>query len=390
MPTHLPPPSDQEAATIRQGMEAAYPFIKIAADAATLRKEAQFTPGLGACEPISNPMMMRMPHLNPAQMMAQTLNQHLIACIQLRDGAAALADIQAMLRLGKAGVQEPTLIGYLVGMTVFSICSDQIWSCLEARIFAEQQLGTLQRELAEFDLTRGILSAYRADMALMYLGMRHFDTIGFSCDALSQEMQMQPGQMPGYIRYGLGNLIPHGLLRQRAATCLDGYLDDLIGPLRDHGLSAIFRAMTKPPGRKPDIWSSNSMIGSITGIIPFSNLVSSIDIARKALTLDVVRRQALIACAMERLHLQHQSYPETLDALLPEYLPTIPSDPIDDKPMRYRRTEDGRFMLWSVALDGHDDQGKIISTDVTQLSHLSRTEFKGDWPWRYAPEGAAK
>lgn len=389
MPTPLARASDNEAAIIRQGMETAYPFLKIAADAAPLRKEAQFTPALRTVGPIANPMTMRVPHLSAAQMMARTLEQHLIACIQLHDGAAALADIQALLRLSKAGMQEPTLIGHLVGMTVFSMCSNHIWACLEARLFTDSQLSTLQQEVAELDLTHSIESTLRAETAALYQRIRHFDAIGFSCDALSNEIQTQPEFMPGFIRYGLGHLIPHGLLRWRAAVYLDENLDGMLRPLRAQGLMGLFRSQSELPSSMSDPWSLN-LIGAITGFVRLNTLSSSMDIARKAVTLEIVRRQALIACALERYHLQHQSYPEVLAALAPNYLATNPTDLIDAKPMRYRRTDDGRFMLWSVGLDGRDDEGKIVTKDVTRLSQLSRTEFKGDWPWLYQSQGKSE
>lgn len=50
--------------------------------------------------------------------------------------------------------------------------------------------------------------------------------------------------------------------------------------------------------------------------------------------------------------------------------------------MVYRRTPDGKYMLWSVGLDRTDDGGKRIN------ARFSPTESgaKGDWVWSFSPE----
>ncbi|HEV2327184.1 MAG TPA: hypothetical protein VGY56_00165 [Verrucomicrobiae bacterium] len=45
----------------------------------------------------------------------------------------------------------------------------------------------------------------------------------------------------------------------------------------------------------------------------------------------------------------------TLTALVPAYLPAIPLDPVDGKPLRYRRNGDGTYLPYSVSPNGRDD-----------------------------------
>lgn len=53
------------------------------------------------------------------------------------------------------------------------------------------------------------------------------------------------------------------------------------------------------------------------------------------------RRRVLVALAL-RLHRQrHGTYPATLDELVPGLLDAVPTDPNDDRPIAYERTEDG-------------------------------------------------
>jgi len=55
-----------------------------------------------------------------------------------------------------------------------------------------------------------------------------------------------------------------------------------------------------------------------------------------------------------------------------------PEDVINGEPLRYRRTENGRFILYSVGWNETDDGGKVVLTK----DHNVNTE-QGDWVWRY-------
>ena len=49
--------------------------------------------------------------------------------------------------------------------------------------------------------------------------------------------------------------------------------------------------------------------------------------------------------------------PVSLDALLPDYLDMVPTDPFTGKPLLYRQTDDG-VMIYSVGGNGIDDGGR--------------------------------
>ena len=77
------------------------------------------------------------------------------------------------------------------------------------------------------------------------------------------------------------------------------------------------------------------------------------------------------ACALERFHLANRAYPPTLAELTPQFLANIPSDFMDGQPLRYRRLDDHKFVLYSVGLDRKDDGGLIPAK-----------EEPGDWVWQ--------
>jgi hypothetical protein len=69
------------------------------------------------------------------------------------------------------------------------------------------------------------------------------------------------------------------------------------------------------------------------------------------------RRIIVAAIALERFRARYGSYPATLSKLAPEFVKEEPIDFMDGKPLRYRLSDDGRYLLYSVGLDCVDDGG---------------------------------
>ena len=82
-----------------------------------------------------------------------------------------------------------------------------------------------------------------------------------------------------------------------------------------------------------------------------------------------MRYQARCLCtgagiACERHRLKHGRWPATLDDLAEFGLPTIPADPFDGQPLRYRIVEDGAI-VYSVGTNGEDDDGDVVRREGT-------------------------
>ncbi len=86
-------------------------------------------------------------------------------------------------------------------------------------------------------------------------------------------------------------------------------------------------------------------------------------------------QQARLACALERFRLSRGTFPETLAELVPDFMAAIPPDIMDGAPMRYRRTDDGSYELWSIGINRKDDQA-AIDPKLNAREQL-------DWVWRY-------
>jgi hypothetical protein len=101
-----------------------------------------------------------------------------------------------------------------------------------------------------------------------------------------------------------------------------------------------------------------------TYLTPFSEAV--IPNVRKALETvarnETLRQMTLAAIAIRRYELRHGQPPPSLEALVPALLPKLPHDSFSGQPLRYRRTDDGGILLYSVGADGKDDGGDTTPT----------------------------
>jgi len=114
----------------------------------------------------------------------------------------------------------------------------------------------------------------------------------------------------------------------------------------------------------------------------------------EALFLQTACQEAVAACALERYRLAQGRYPDTLEALVPEWLKEVPVDLLDPKggKLKYRREGDGGFVLYSIGLNRVDDGGnpapahKEWHGGQATFLRLGQATFlrldKGDWVWQ--------
>src|SRR5262249_47479047 len=90
-----------------------------------------------------------------------------------------------------------------------------------------------------------------------------------------------------------------------------------------------------------------------------------------AVAQNVLQRQGVrIMLTLELFHEREGKYPTRLDELVPRDATQLPTDPWDpQRQLRYRPTNDGFYLLYSVGGD-HEDNGGAISP-TTQSESLS-------------------
>lgn len=109
----------------------------------------------------------------------------------------------------------------------------------------------------------------------------------------------------------------------------------------------------------------------------------------RAMALEAASEIIITAIALKRYQLRHGEYPASLDALVPEFLLSIPLDPVDGKPLRYHPNTDGTYLLYSIGTNGKDDGGNpSLEPGFTGFSVLYWLNAHSlDWVW---PQPATK
>lgn len=313
-----------------------------------------------------NPFALTLQHLNLVQELVSTLR--LRASVELTAGrsADALRDVRLALRLGQVCTKQQLLIGDLVGITCTGLMLSPVWQGLAERRWSAAELAALQGDLRRLDPLADYLAAIREERACALASLEYYRTRG----GLGG---IGPGAPVGQLSYLTLGYAPRGWIDQnkvsialREQTYLLGAVDlttRRISPKIGDYDRSFYR------GYSPyDIWAEL--------IMPvFSSL--RIKAARSQTWVD----EAVVACALERFQLDRRTYPDDLAELVPAYLDRVPTDVIDGAFLRYTRPPEGRYRLWSVGWNEHDDGGQI----VYQPGTFRAKDSEGDWVWQYAP-----
>lgn len=84
-----------------------------------------------------------------------------------------------------------------------------------------------------------------------------------------------------------------------------------------------------------------------------------------------------LAAALALHQREHGSYPESLDALVPELLDEIPIDIFADGPLAYQRRGDG-YLLYSVGRNAIDDGGSNEDDGITNGEWIDESDEPDD------------
>jgi hypothetical protein len=256
-----------------------------------------------------------------------------------------------------------------------------IWEALTEHKWSDAQLTELDQKLAELDflkdhefITRGE-RASALELIDYICRTRNFDMLknGFRSfpDLPEPKMEVLKYQAklvvlelaPASISYQ--NKLNYARIFQQSFLPIVNMEQRTVSP----DMAAKFNEAV---GKLDEHWSPNSRLAyyllHTLGISykKFAYAQSSVDMAR-------------IACALERYHLAHNEYHETLDTLAPQFIEKLPHDIIGGQPLHYRRVGDGKFLLYSVGWNGTDDGGVVVLNE----HFTSVDDKKSDWVWQY-------
>jgi hypothetical protein len=375
----VPPDSSAPAADVLAALDAQFPLLKQLADEAPKRPQAMFTPALKDRELPDMIVTLSMAHYNGAQALARVLTLRARTAIEAKNGTEAARSIIAAHRIAYACRQEPLLIGLLVGISIDSMTLESLWLGLRERVFAEEELRRLQELYAADETEKALLQAMRGELAAGVDALEYLQRA--KAEGKGSAAEMLAGLSGGNDDSGLMIArLPNGMLDHWKSVIGEVELRYMIQPTKQGMVAAV----SAGEALDREIKDKHNIVLHADWIMARLMVPAVKQVSLSAWLGAAREQQALAAIALERFFVKRGAYPAKLEELVPEFLPVVPLDACDGKPLRYRTTESGRFKLWSVGFDGKDDAGKV-TLEANKTPKLNKGEYLGDWAWQYEP-----
>jgi hypothetical protein len=331
---------------------------------------------------LEDPWGILVPHLARIKGVAQRLQ--LRACAELAAGRSddAWQDVRLMLYLADSLKGEPMLISYLVRIACLQIAFQPIWEGWAEHRWSDPQLQDLQTRVAQLNLL--------ADMTLPLDGER---AAGILTADLLYSRKYRPSDLfypsdptAGDFVDWVSRIGPRGWYAQEKLNYCKLYENQLGGTF-DPARKRVFREQIAFRDHELEREIAGGRLGRTFNAAVHHRLLAAMllpalgNVSLKAAQTQTAVDQAVLACALERYRLANGQFPERLDALAPHFLDKLPNDVISGEPLKYRRTSDGRFILYSVGWNGKDDNGATAKPAVSRNG--VRDVSQGDWVWQF-------
>jgi hypothetical protein len=329
-----------------------------------------------------DPGVILLPHLAMLKRSGQVLQLRAIAELQNGQSEKALADVKLNLRLADSVRTEPFVFTHLVRIAIVDIALQPVYEGLAEHKWSDAQLSELDAELSKPDFLAVSKSVQKSDM---FFSAEEVDYLRRHRDYASVFSQMDLNYPHNYrFEFAVYRFMPGGWFYQSALK--NGRMLLNYSAAINEDAKTISPALT----RQADLATRNAVsffdpLDSFKKMFgeEFSFMGNFLEkIAASQTSLDLART----AVALERYRLAHGEFPESLDALAPQFMEKIPHDIINGQPLKYRRTDDGQFILYSVGWNETDDGGVVVnqkSRDPRDESSSRLDISQGDWVWRY-------
>ncbi len=346
-----------------------------------------------------------LPHLMPMKRATQKLMATAVCDLHNGDPGAAATNILTALALVRRNAAEGVLISHLVRIAMTGITVLPTWELLQATNVTDAQLTAVQTgweqmnffKDAEYAFTmervwmtetirksRASHEGFQETFGLMSsMGSAGSSSGGWSWPPDWEEITARPRQAIGETMWRsswsyadeLYSLHSQQIILETLRTMQtnrsqfykadsDAMTAQLTTLGVNHAQGTVFRMMKIPD------------LGDVFGDWGFSKTIL------KLLRVETARRVVVTAIALKRFQLQHGKLPDALGELTPEFLPTVPIDPFDGKPLKYQPDPDGTYLLYSVGPDGKDDGGDPTNPTASSGSNdYWQSDYARDWVW---------
>ncbi len=312
-----------------------------------------------------------LPHLALFQSAAKLYALRLSSHLALGDSPAAYEDFSGGFRLYTALEMEPTLIAGLVRLSALAILENAFWSELRQHRWGSAELEKVIADLSKVRLIDDYTRSLGSERG--FSNLIHDQLLQKGAGEVASMMAMSDGSnmVPSRpVATALVSIYPEGWVRL-SQTRANRHFDEMLTRVAQEP-PRIFtdRNVSSMPLMVRNAGSFERMRHFLFFLLaPVFN-----EMERQYAYGQTLLDQTRLGCALECHRIEHGSFPASLDALAPAFIPALPRDVMNGEPLHYRLEPDGGYVFYSVAWNLQDDGGKIDAK--------KSAKEQPDWVWR--------
>ena len=323
-----------------------------------------------------------LPHLSMLKSLMQTLGSRVV--LDLHDGnpEATWTNLMTATRLVTEWEPEPTEVSHLVRFGNTRLAFNVLWQALQTNGWPDEKLARVQQEWEAVDFFKHLpetMAFQRASTVSRCLQERNpppddrFPLADYLKESVRHPLDVWPELKYIWNHYSYPK---HGSFEDEKKLLL--FYRDRELEFRKAVQAANWVEMRQLPGVTNNVFYLSKHSSRLQCLMNLKELSSayqkgSVGFLGRAAEAEARRRILITALGLERYHGKHGAYPQTLGELSPEFLKAVPVDFMDGQPLRYRPTDGGHFILYSVGLDCVDNEGILQTQD--QRLRLDRGEW---------------
>ena len=264
--------------------------------------------------------------------------EHALVCLAAGDAFTAAKDVEFLFACHAQLERRPLLSFFVAAEAVDHWVQEVIWEGIKRGMWNDAQLVRFAAHLSASNAEERFLAVMRSEAALL---------IAFTKSAQFEATTIDWERMVStWIRRTIRGRDPRDTLGtlwylKRPAGLKKLEVRDAIRELK-----AEVDSWGSPPNMRPPLRNLS--------LLPNRKYE---DARKRAIGGGVKRVLVLTGIALERYRLKHGTVPQTLEALVPEFLPEVPKDIYDGQPLRYQVLPDGAPHVWSIWPSGKDEGG---------------------------------
>jgi hypothetical protein len=313
---------------------------------------------------------LALPYMVQIRSLASALATRMVLDLRNSNRPRAWTNLLALTRLVTAWQTEPFEVAWMVRFRCVGTAQRALWQALQADGWTDSQLLLLQQEWSRPDFFSGLpetAALARADLLALCRRQRLLPPApGPSLRQIGSELLTSPDRawLDATAGMRLSHYRNYGSYEDETSIMLCFREREL--DLRHAITAKTWSEMRARPGATnaaPFNGSPQSPIFPAVNNRPtnFGYQRPGPSLLTRAAEAETRRRLSVTALALKRCRLARGAYPGSLVDLVPDFLDQTPLDFMDGQPLRYRLLDEANFMLYSVGLDCHDDNGRMIA-----------------------------